>query len=88
MPVESPTNNELLDFENEQNEMAEQDGKQETKIVIKKKQLTRSIFTIDEEECDDRTVLSSRTGGWGHEIGQSQYFEAGSDYIELNKSYK
>jgi hypothetical protein len=32
--------------------------------VIKKKALTRSIFTIDEED-EDRTVLSSRTGGWG-----------------------
>mmetsp|Transcript_9143 Transcript_9143/g.15408 ORF Transcript_9143/g.15408 Transcript_9143/m.15408 type:complete len:120 (+) Transcript_9143:1068-1427(+) len=36
----------------------------ETKIVIKNKALTRSMFTIDEEYVDDDgvTVLSSRTG--------------------------
>jgi hypothetical protein len=57
----------------------------ETKIVIKKKALTRSIFTIDEED-ESVAVLSSRTGGWANqiqEIGTSEYFE---NDIELNKS--
>jgi hypothetical protein len=60
----------------------------ETKIVIKQKVLTRSIFTIDEEE-ENQTVLSSRTGGWQNgpiqEIGQSEYFENISE-LELNES--
>ena len=56
----------------------------ETKIVIKKKALTRSIFTIDEED-EDKTVRSSRTGGWANkvpDIDVSQYFE--NDTFELN----
>ena len=45
MPVESRSSN-----QDEPNELIDENGYTEMKIMIKKKQMTRSIFTVDEED--------------------------------------
>ena len=43
----------------------DQMGYCEAQIAVRKKALTRSMFTIDEETWDDGTVQSSAVGGFG-----------------------
>jgi len=46
---------------------------QEAKIVIAKKKMTRSIFTIDEEAMESGTIVSSKTNGWGADFENSHH---------------
>jgi len=67
MPVESQSSDNGRINEQEANDLqffdknpeVDEHGYTETKIVIKKKNLTRSIFTIDEED-NENTVLTSK----------------------------